>query len=219
MKILLAAVAALAVLGGCATKTPTAEQLRRRPVNVVYKPELLTAESAERSGMVSALLAIDKNGRITHTVWDSKLSPELVEEAKTHYRPPKTVRVYEKCEAGKCTPLESYSEQVIAFAVGASKLSQKTEPRFKQLLPPYPLLSIENGEEGKSEICMVVDKDGSSSSPFVEKSSKSKRLDAAARKATAEALKQASPPFVPAKMGGKPAAVVTCMPYDFKLYE
>ncbi|MDO4227611.1 energy transducer TonB [Neisseria sp.] len=218
MKMLLAAVAALAVLSGCATKTLTAEQLRRRPVNVVYKPKLLTAESAERSGIVSALLAIDKDGGITQIVWDSKLSPELIEEAKTHYRPPKTVRVYEKCEAGKCTPLESYSEQVIAFAIDASsKLDQKAEPRFKQLQPPYPQLSEENGEEGKSKICMVVDKDGSSSSPFVEKSSRSKRLDVAAQKTTAEALKQVSPPFVPTKMGGKPAATVVCTTYNFIL--
>lgn len=219
MKLLLAAVAALAVLSGCATKTLTAEQLRRRPVNVVYKPKILTAESVERSGIVSALLAIDKNGRITQTVWDGRSSPELIEEAKTRYQPPKTVQVYEKCEAGKCTPLESYSEQVIAFVIDASKLDQKAKPRFKRPFPAYPPLSLEAGEEGKSEICMIVDKDGSSPSSFVKKGSAYKRLDTATRKTTASVLKQVSRPFMPAKMGGKPVASVTCMLYVFKTSE
>ncbi|MEN8220720.1 MAG: energy transducer TonB [Pseudomonadota bacterium] len=77
--------------------------------------------------------------------------------------------------------------------------------------PPYPRISRRRGEEGKVSLRVKVTKNGRAASVQLKKSSGSRRLDKAARKAVSKWR------FVPAKKNGKTVTGWVIVPIVFKL--
>jgi protein TonB len=77
--------------------------------------------------------------------------------------------------------------------------------------PPYPRISRRRGEQGKVLLRVKVAKNGRASSVIIKKSSRSRRLDQAARKAVNKWR------FIPAKKNGKPVSGWVIVPIVFKL--
>lgn len=77
--------------------------------------------------------------------------------------------------------------------------------------PPYPQLSLENGEEGSVGLRVVVTPEGRAASVSVVKGSGFKRLDNAARNAVAKYR------FTPAKRGGVPIQYTYTFSINFNL--
>lgn len=160
------------------------------------------------SGMVSATVKIDEHGKPQPPQWQ-KANPQLMKMAQK-YRFPQSYQPKQQCNPqNECVPI-AYTEQYRWIFI-----APKTDNAIRIVhaaKPNYPMIALDNQEEGKVKVGIIVAPDGSVAYVSVRQSSGSRILDRAAVRAAYQYQ------FSPITYAGNPVYYAwVIQPIDFEL--
>ncbi len=157
------------------------------------------------TGIVTATVIVDKEGKLRKVLHWKADAPELLKLAQ-EVGLPSQVEPYKECTYNQtsqqedCKTLESRKKFRFFYTVSNEFEGKiKTKP-IQVAPPPYPQISLEDGEEGTVVLNVFINIDGKAF-VWVKKSSGYPHLDTAGRKAVLKTK------FQPSTYRGKPVAM------------